>query len=137
MRRSKAYTMDEMGSLTALHHAQNYLGSISGRSIPLDEDDMEDSIDRTPERILEADTLNSAESYIIPYRRPGAGPETGIEVIDLYDTGEEIVVSGEGRYMDNVERILESDNPSMTSSKEIFSHRLQEGLQEVKTRLGG
>lgn len=137
MRESRSYEIGELRSQTALSHAHRYLSQISGKNISLDEDDLEDSMRETPETVLQSDVLNSAESYFITYRRTDPGPEIGVEIVDVYDIGDEIVVSGEGRYLENVEQIMESGNPSRKSSTEAFDHRVREGLKNVKAQLGG
>lgn len=137
MRDNRSYDLEEMGSPTASHHVQSYLRSVSSDMIPLDEDDLERDMRETPDEVLEADTLNSAESYLITYRNSGTGPEVGSEVVEFYDIGDEVVISGEGKYFQSVKDIMQSENPSRTSSREALNHKVSEGLETVKARLGG
>lgn len=137
MREAKVYDLDELGSQTALHHARRYIGDISGSSIPLEEEDIDNHLREIPETVLESDVLNSADSYIITYRRSEPGPDIEAEIVEFYDLGDRIVVSGEGDYLRNVEEIIESENPASKASREKFDHKVKEGLKGVKARLGG
>ncbi|WP_414838146.1 hypothetical protein ACK3SF_01970 [Candidatus Nanosalina sp. VS9-1] len=137
MRETVAFELEDIGNPVAFYHVQAYLDEIAYDSRPLDEDDFDSDMREVPEKVLEADLLNSARSYIINYSHVGVGPDTRSEVVEFYDIGDEVVVSGEGRYLEDAREILDSENPGSRKTKKLLHHKIDQGLKGVANRLGG
>jgi len=46
-----------------------------------------------------------------------------IESLDLYDIGDKVILSGDGRYLDDAREIIESGMPSFRRSRKLLSHQ--------------
>lgn len=135
MREYASYTLDELGALTAPEHARDYLENVSGSTITRDWDEFIGEFESYPQEFEELSDPNSIESYIIPFERNLPGPDTGIEVVEIFDFGNEIYVSGEGNYLEKTKSILESENPKRESSSQVMKHSLIESWEKIKQSL--
>lgn len=131
------YDLEELSTPVAFQHVQDYLEEVSSKERPLEEEDFENDMSETPEEVLESDFLNSARAYMIGYQHVGSGPNNRAEVVEFYDIGDKIVLSGEGKYLESAREIMESERPGIQKSKDILSDKVDQGLKGVANRLGG
>lgn len=137
MRENVSYRLDEMENPVAFQHVQDYLEEVSSDEQPLEEEDFESDMREIPEEVLEADLLNSARAYMIGYEHLGSGPNSRVEVVEFYDVGDKIVLSGEGQYLESAREIMGSERPRVQKSKEVLRDKVDNGLKGVANRLGG
>ena len=136
MRQYVSYNLDDLGTLTAPDHARDYLENVSGSKISRDWNEFIKEFDDYPKELEELGAPNSVESYIIPFERGSKGPDTMVEVVEIFDFGNQIYISGEGRYLENTRSILDSENPKRESSSQVMRHGLIESWEKIKNSLG-